>query len=203
MKIRSAFASFMIVALLLGVSLTHITVYADDVTGDSAPAATEESGSDDSGQTDPAISGGEADTASDSQNAAEGGEAAPADVQGAEQAAPAPAPSESTKSDGAAAQSPAYKAGELKQSGENYTVTLTYGEDAEIPADAKLSVEEIIEDEKDKEKGEDIYTAYLENAAAKVAKEEEIEADSLPYARFFDIAILDKNGAKEIGRAHV
>ena len=30
---------------------------------------------------------------------------------------PAPAPSESTKSDGAAAQSPVYKAGELKQSG--------------------------------------------------------------------------------------
>ena len=62
--------------------------------------------------------------------------------------------------------------------GKDYSVTLSYGADAEIPADAQLQVTEI-EKDKDPEK----YEAYLKEANAAVE-------NSVTDARFFDIKIM-------------
>ena len=75
-----------------------------------------------------------------------------------------------------------YSAGKLEFNGDDYgkdySVTLTYDADAEIPADAQLKVTEI---EKDKE--QEKYEAYLKEANAAVE-------NSVTDARFFDIKIM-------------
>lgn len=80
-----------------------------------------------------------------------------------------------------------YTSGELKLEENDYSVCISYDESAMIPEGAVLSVQEIIEDS-------DKYNDYLETAANTVFEDEETEADSLPYARFFDITILSKDG---------
>ena len=75
-----------------------------------------------------------------------------------------------------------YSAGKLEFNGDDYgkdySVTLSYDADAEIPADAQLKVTEI---EKDKELEK--YEAYLKEANAAVE-------NSVTDARFFDIKIM-------------
>ena len=71
----------------------------------------------------------------------------------------------------------------LASDGHNYKITLTYGPEAGIPADAELAVEEILPDSEE-------YQAYLEMAEASV------ENEMVSFARFFDITIL--SGGVEI-----
>lgn len=71
----------------------------------------------------------------------------------------------------------------LASDGHNYKITLTYGPEAGIPADAELAVEEILPDSEE-------YQAYLEMAEASV------ENEMVSFARFFDITIL--SGGAEI-----
>ena len=71
----------------------------------------------------------------------------------------------------------------ISDSGENYTVTVTYGEDAEIPDGADLKVEELLP-------GTEKYTDYLTRSAKKL----HIVSENMAFARFFDITIIDKKG---------
>lgn len=79
-----------------------------------------------------------------------------------------------------------YSAGELSFTEEDYEINISYDESAMIPDNAKLAVKEIIEDSNK-------YNDYLENAANAVFENEDTEADTLPYARFFDITILSED----------
>ncbi|MBQ7245356.1 MAG: BspA family leucine-rich repeat surface protein [Firmicutes bacterium] len=80
-----------------------------------------------------------------------------------------------------------FEAGTLTIEENEYSVTLTYGADAKIPSDATLSVQEISNKTAE-------YEKYLAEAATKVFEEEDTDATTLPYARFFDITILDAEG---------
>lgn len=76
----------------------------------------------------------------------------------------------------------------LTASGNDYTVTMTYGEDAGIPDIAKLKVREIV-------KGTDEYDNYI--AEAKKALGITSDADTVLSGRFFDIKIMTKDGEFE------
>ena len=65
--------------------------------------------------------------------------------------------------------------------GDTYEVTVTYGEDANIPDDAELLVTEITDN-----------AYYVEEAAAMI----DSEADILSYVKVLDISILDAYGEK-------
>ena len=67
----------------------------------------------------------------------------------------------------------------LEKKENTYTVTLTYGEDAKIPEGSTLFVREIVENTKS-------YDKYLERANK--------EVETITYARFFDIRIMDPEG---------
>ncbi|MBQ1787738.1 MAG: hypothetical protein II004_02285 [Erysipelotrichaceae bacterium] len=75
----------------------------------------------------------------------------------------------------------------LASDGKNYKITVTYNEDANIPEDAELSVEEILESDDSSE-----YDTYIE----KTREALNLESDAFAYVRFFDIKIVDKNGEK-------
>ena len=62
--------------------------------------------------------------------------------------------------------------------GETYTIEVTYGPEAGIPADAELRAEEIAS-------GSDEYIKYSEDALAAMSEEESV----LSFARFFDVSI--------------
>ena len=96
------------------------------------------------------------------------------------------------------------KANVLTADGENYEITVTYGEDAKIPEGAELRVSEIIKEDK-------LYTEYYEEASkavygnrdkeAKKKENQESDRDSekikdKDFARFFDIEI--RNGEEKI-----
>ena len=70
----------------------------------------------------------------------------------------------------------------LASDGRNYTVTVTYGADTGIPADADLSVEEITE-------SSSLYDAYVAGTESVLGMEE----GSAGYIRLFDIRIVDKD----------
>ncbi len=70
----------------------------------------------------------------------------------------------------------------LTADGETYNITITYGPEAEIPADAKLQVNEILA-------GTDQYDSYNEQAQELVGNDNDSEAEK---ARFFDIEIISK-----------
>lgn len=72
----------------------------------------------------------------------------------------------------------------LSASGETYTITVKYGDEAELPADSDLNVREIIE-------GTEEYDGYLESSAEKLG----IGNGDISFARFFDIEIV-KDGEK-------
>ena len=73
----------------------------------------------------------------------------------------------------------------LANDGHNYRIRLTAGPEAGIPENASLSVREILPEE-------DGYDDYFERTEAVFGWENETVA----YARFFDITILDENGAE-------
>ena len=64
--------------------------------------------------------------------------------------------------------------------GETFRITLSYGENSGISADAQLDVREIL-------KGSDEYAQYLASAAEELGE----HADDLSFARFFDIRIME------------
>ena len=70
----------------------------------------------------------------------------------------------------------------LAGDGHNYKITVTYGEDAKIPANADLSVEEIMNDSA-------AYSAYVADTENILGMEE----GSAGYIRLFDIKIVDKD----------
>ena len=73
----------------------------------------------------------------------------------------------------------------ISASGDTYTITVTYGEEAEIPDGADLKVEEILP-------GTEDYYRYMQLSVQKL----NYEADGLSFARYFDITIVDKDGNK-------
>ena len=73
----------------------------------------------------------------------------------------------------------------ISADGETYKITVSYGDDAGIPDGAELKVEEILEGSKE-------YKGYLKDSADKL----NVDSESIPFARFFDIEILDKEGKK-------
>ena len=76
----------------------------------------------------------------------------------------------------------------LASDGQNYTVTATYGAETGIPAEADLTVEEILPDENDDAGTFSVYEEYVsktENALG-------MEDGSAGYIRLFDIKIVDK-----------
>lgn len=76
----------------------------------------------------------------------------------------------------------------LASDGQNYTVTATYGAETGIPAEADLTVEEILPDENDDAGTFSVYEEYVsktENALG-------MEGGSAGYIRLFDIKIVDK-----------
>ena len=77
-----------------------------------------------------------------------------------------------------------FKSGTLTAEGDDYTITLEYGEEAKIPEKASLSVREITA-ETDKE----AYEAYLEQAAQEVSADDKSAVDR-QATRFFDIEIV-------------
>lgn len=68
----------------------------------------------------------------------------------------------------------------LTVDGKTYTVTVTYGADAKIPAGAKLEVTEISQDSNE-------YQNYLKQALEAMTNDKEVEVAS---ARFFDVSIM-------------
>lgn len=72
-----------------------------------------------------------------------------------------------------------------KAEGDDYIVTVTFDEDAGLPADAQLRVEEILSDDK-------VYDEYVGQAADKI----EADAENLSYVRLFDISLVDADGGK-------
>ena len=77
-----------------------------------------------------------------------------------------------------------FEAGTLTFEGDDYSITLDYGEDAKIPENASLSVREITA-ETDKE----AYEACLEQAGQQVAADDKTSVDQ-KASRFFDIEIV-------------
>ncbi|MBP3815653.1 MAG: Cna B-type domain-containing protein [Firmicutes bacterium] len=79
-----------------------------------------------------------------------------------------------------------YSSGSLTSKAKDYEIKVTYDEAAKVPDGSSLKVEEISDEDK--------YNEYVENAAAKVFENEDTDAATLPYARFFDITILSPSG---------
>ena len=80
----------------------------------------------------------------------------------------------------------------LASNGHNYKITVTCRSETGIPANAELSVEEILPDE-DLEDGEtDVWQEY----ASMVSEALGWEGESASYLRLFDIKIVDKDGVK-------
>ena len=72
----------------------------------------------------------------------------------------------------------------ITASGETYTITVTFDDDAGIPEDAELEVREIVD--------RDELWNYLGDSADALS----VGKDAITFARFFDIRILDANGEK-------
>lgn len=77
----------------------------------------------------------------------------------------------------------------LASDGNTYLITVTYGADAGLPEDADLEVTEIVPTAEAGE-GETDYVRYLEQTEQALG----LESGSIPYARFFDIHIVDAEG---------
>ena len=80
----------------------------------------------------------------------------------------------------------------ISSSGDTYRITVTYGEEAEIPDGADLKVEEILP-------GTENYYRCMQLSVQKLS----IEAGALSFARYFDITIVDKDGNKVEPKAPV
>ena len=81
----------------------------------------------------------------------------------------------------------------LTASGDTYAVTVTCGEDAQIPNNAKLSVREILSTD---EEYDSFYNSAVEKACSD-AEKQGIEMPIISGARLFDIEIQGENGKIE------
>ncbi len=79
---------------------------------------------------------------------------------------------------------------ELTYKGKDYTINLSYGKEAGIPEDVKLSVREIREDSAKKAEQKE-FNGYLKESAKKLG----VKESEVSFARFFDIE-LEKDGKK-------
>ena len=79
----------------------------------------------------------------------------------------------------------------LTNDGHDYYVSVTYGDDAGVPDDAKLEVKEILQSDGAVD-GATEYETYLEKTRDALG----MESGVFSYVRFFDIAIVDGNGEK-------
>jgi len=70
----------------------------------------------------------------------------------------------------------------LASDGHNYKVTVTYGEEAKLPDDVELKVEELAENTAD-------YSRYLYESAVRLGR----ETADIGYARIFDISLVSRN----------
>lgn len=82
------------------------------------------------------------------------------------------------------AEEPSVSSHVLKAEGEDYRVTVSYGDEAEIPEGAELLVTEILSDETG-------YEQYVNEASEALSTEKRIM--SVENARFFDITIIKEN----------
>ncbi len=80
----------------------------------------------------------------------------------------------------------------LASDGQLYRISVTYSSDAGVPADADLKVDEILEPEDGEGDEASAYQSYVEQVAAALGW----SAGSIPYARLFDIQIVDRAGNK-------
>ena len=80
----------------------------------------------------------------------------------------------------------------LASDGQLYHISVTYSSDAGVPADADLKVDEILEPEDGEGDEASAYQSYVEQVAAALGW----SAGSIPYARLFDIQIVDRAGNK-------
>ena len=80
---------------------------------------------------------------------------------------------------------------QFEKGGETYKITVTYGADAGIPEGAGLEVREILQ-ETEAVDGATEYEKYI----AKTQEALGLETSVFPYARIFDIKIVDENGGK-------
>ena len=80
----------------------------------------------------------------------------------------------------------------ISSGGDTYTVTVTYGPEAELPPEAALSVEELLPDPEGTDGGAPLYEEYVEKAQYVLGWEE----GSPSYIRLFDIRIVDESGEK-------
>jgi len=72
----------------------------------------------------------------------------------------------------------------LASDGNNYHISVSWEEDVGFPEGSSLSVDEILD--------EAVYDQYVQDTAKALG----VEAETISYARFFDISILDKEGRK-------
>ena len=79
----------------------------------------------------------------------------------------------------------------LASDGHNYLITVTYGQEAGVPENAQLEVEEILQSEEES----DVATEY-ENYLEKTREALGADTSVFEYVRFFDIRIVDENGNK-------
>ncbi len=112
------------------------------------------------------------------------GEASSSDA--AEDAAPAADTSSSSEEAANNGTQTNFANGRLSASSKGYSVELSYTAAAHIPAGASLAVSELVS-------GSNEYNTYVNLAAEEVYSE---TPGVLPYARFFDITILDAQGAE-------
>ncbi len=87
------------------------------------------------------------------------------------------------------AETPSYTAaaGKLNYKGDDYEITVSYDEDANLPADAELSVKEIYDGGSDEMQA--VYDAYYEKSLEAV-QEKSADDVNITFARYFDISIM-------------
>ena len=127
-----------------------------------------------------------ADTEDPSDEPAEG-EPAEGEPEDGEPAEGEPADGEPAEGEPEEAEAPTFTDGTLLAESADYNISLSFSADAMIPDGATLSVFEI-------DPNSEAYRSYMETTASKIFENKDTEADTLPYARFFDITILNADG---------
>lgn len=191
-KARKTFnfgASAALAVLAAAVALTiSFTAFADETQSSasaSAEAQTSSQPATQEGTGEASASASAAEEAAASASAAEEASSSAAPEEGAAASASASSSAGEEAANQAQPATTASKAGSLSAKGKGYAVTLNYAAEANIPEGATLSVKELASSSAE-------YKTYANLAAAEVYEE---EVGELPYARFFDITILDAKGA--------
>jgi len=96
-------------------------------------------------------------------------------------------PAEGEPEEADLAEAPTFTDGTLLAESADYNISLSFSADAMIPDGATLTVFEI-------DPNSEAYRSYMETTASKIFENKDTEADTLPYARFFDITILNADG---------